>query len=122
MRMAGRLVLLPGLAAGFACVASAALGAEAGGRDAFAGVGVIAGDELVRMRAGQGDVTITVAGTQTLQATSAGNTVAADAITSGAVTVAGNALQNFSGVANFVFVTGNNDAVDAAVNLILVLE
>ena len=89
--------------------------------DIFSDVDRFHAPEMKRMRAGDGDVTTNVAGSQDFRASSSDNSFTADAITNGAVSVTGEALKNFSGIANVVFTTGNSNSVNAAINVILVL-
>ena len=117
-----RSMALVGIAFGFGLMAAHGHADEPGGGDAFAKVGVYGGDELARMRAGDGDVTTTVANMQTLQVTSEGNSFDVGEMTNGAVTVGGSALHGFRGVGNFVFTTGNGNTVSAPVSVIIMLE
>jgi hypothetical protein len=108
---------------------AAGLGWAAGGRaddadggDPFAKAGVYEGADLARMRAGDGDVTTTVANMQTLTATSEGNSFDVGQMTSGTVTIGGVGPGGFRGVGNFVAVTGNGNVVEAPVSVIISLE
>jgi hypothetical protein len=115
-----RWATLAGLAALFGGAASSGLAAEAD--DVFAGADRFRAQEMSVMRAGDGDVTTTVGASQDFEVTSSGNSFVADAIANGAVSFSGEAMKDFGGVANIVLTTGNGNSVNAAVNLIIVLE
>jgi hypothetical protein len=115
-----RRVALASLTLAFGIASSAGLGAKAD--DVFSGVDRFHAQEMERMRAGDGDVTTNVAGTQDFEVSSSGNSVTADVITNGAVSITGEAMKNFGGVANLVFTSGNSNSVTANINVIVVLE
>jgi hypothetical protein len=66
---------------------------------------------------GRAGVTVVVASGQLLQATNSGNTVRADTIGSGAITVGANAFTGFSGIGNFVMNTGHNNNLQGAITI-----
>lgn len=73
------------------------------------------GMEALRGRAG--DSHITLSSQQDLQATVNGSLIEAGTMTSGSVTIAERALDNFGGIGLFNIVTGSNNAVDAAIGV-----
>ena len=115
-----RRATLVGLAALFGGAASSGFAAEAD--DVFAGADRFRPHEMSVMRAGDGDVTTTVGASQDFEVTSSGNSFVADAIANGAVSLSGEVMKEFGGVANIVLTTGNGNSINAAVNLIVVLE
>ena len=73
---------------------------------------VLSEGELGASRAGQASVT----GTQTLNATTTGNTVTGDLV-AGSITLSGNALAKFSGLGNFAINSGSQVSIQSAMNL-----
>ncbi|MEJ2380317.1 MAG: hypothetical protein P8076_03940 [Gammaproteobacteria bacterium] len=73
--------------------------------------------QLDAQRGGDGDTHITVSSTQGLQSTVNGSVIEAGTVASGSVSIAEHALDRFSGVGLFNIVTGNNNAVDAAIGV-----
>ena len=119
----GRSLALVALAVGFGLTAQGGHADDSSGSgNAFADVGVYGGGELDRMRAGDGDVTTTVANMQTVTATSEGNSFDVGVMTNGMVTIGGIAPGGFRGVGNFVVTTGNGNIVNAPVSVIISLE
>lgn len=116
----GRWAALAGLAALFGSATPSGFAAEA--EDIFAGADRVHQKEMSVMRAGDGDTTTNVGASQDFEVTSSGNSFIADAIANGAVSLGGEAMKDFGGVANIVLTTGNGNSVNAAVNLIVVLE
>lgn len=104
-----------------ACGIAAPSGYAGEAEDVFSGVDRLRTHEMGWMRAGDGNVTTNVGGSQDFQASTDNNSFTADVITNGAVSVTGEAMKDFSGVANVVFTTGNSNSVNAAINLIVVL-
>ena len=72
---------------------------------------------LDRLRGRAGDSHITLSSQQDLQATVNGSLIEAGTMTSGSVTIAERALDNFGGIGLFNIVTGSNNAVDAAIGV-----
>lgn len=58
---------------------------------------------------------------QTLTATNSGNTVTADTIETGDITLSADALSGFSGVGNFVMNTGNNNNLQGSISIVIVM-
>lgn len=106
----GLLAVAVGLATG----ASAALADEQFG---FASSGVVATAELGEMRGREGTQNITVATNQDLDASVVGGAITADNFTTGGVSFGEHAFDNFGGVGLVNVVTGNNNALDAAIGV-----
>lgn len=66
---------------------------------------------------GRAGVTVVVASDQLLHATNSGNSLRADKIDSGAITVGANAFNGFSGIGNFVMNTGHNNNLQGAITV-----
>lgn len=111
---AHRLLCMSGLLLGL-CLKSAILHAQE--PDAFVGLPVSEPLELDVLRGQYGDTQITVQSNQDLEATITGSTFNVGTINSGAVTINEHAMDNFSGVGLFNIVTGNNNAVNAAIGV-----
>lgn len=90
--------------------------------DLFPTVSVLEDSSLDTLRGRDGDTSITVQNNQSVQATVNGSMIEAGTINSGSVTFSENALDNFSGVGLFNVVTGNNNAVDAAIGVTINLQ
>lgn len=73
------------------------------------------GMEALRGRAGDSHTSLT--SQQDLDATVNGSLIDAGTMTSGSVTIAEQALDNFGGIGLFNIVTGSNNAVDAAIGV-----
>ncbi|HKJ10515.1 MAG TPA: hypothetical protein VKA76_15620 [Gammaproteobacteria bacterium] len=93
-----------------------------GGDDVFAAMAAVEGPELAQFQAREGHTTITVESRQDLAATINGSSFEAGSINSGSVTIGPNALDHFGGVGLFNIVTGNNNAVDAAIGVTFNLQ
>lgn len=115
-----RWAALASLAPAFGIAAPSGFAGEA--EDIFAGADRFRPQEMSMMRAGDGDVTTTVGASQDFEVSSSNNSFIADTIANGAVSLSGEAMKDFGGVANIVLTTGNGNSVNAAVNLIVVLE
>lgn len=85
--------------------------------DAFTTLDVIQANDLDTFRGREGHSSVSVQNNQDLEASISGSSFSADTITSGSVNIAERALDNFSGIGMFNIVTGNNNAVDAAVGV-----
>lgn len=72
---------------------------------------------LDNLRGRAGESHITLSSQQDLQATVNGSLIEAGTMTSGSVTIAERALDNFGGIGLFNIVTGSNNAVDAAIGV-----
>lgn len=116
---AHRLLCMSGLLFGL-CLKGAGLHAQE--PDAFVGLPVSELLELDVLRGQYGDTQITVQSNQDLEATITGSTFNVGTINSGAVTINEHALDNFSGVGLFNIVTGNNNAVNAAIGVTINLQ
>ncbi len=90
--------------------------------DAFSGLELSGMDELDDLRGKNSNTRISVESTQDLSATVTGSTFDVGTINSGGVTIGEHALDNFSGIGLFNIVTGNNNAVDAAVGVTFNLQ
>lgn len=75
--------------------------------------------ELHDLSARQG-VSIIVASDQLLKATNSGNSINANTVGSGAITVGANAFAGYSGVGNFVMNTGHNNNLQGAITINIV--
>lgn len=58
---------------------------------------------------------------QTLTATNSGNTVTAETIENGAITLSSEAFSGFSGIGNFVMNTGNNNNLQGSIGVVVIL-
>jgi hypothetical protein len=58
---------------------------------------------------------------QTLTATNRGNSVEGDVVETGEITIAPDAFSGFSGIGNFIMNTGNNNNVQGAVSVVVVM-
>lgn len=74
---------------------------------------------LADLHARQG-VTATALSSQLLQATNSGNSIRANQIRSGDISITSNAFAGFGGVGNFVMNTGNNNNLQGAVTINIV--
>jgi hypothetical protein len=75
--------------------------------------------ELQDLHGRQG-VNVIVASDQLLKATNSGNSVNANTVGSGAITVGANAFAGYSGVGNFVMNTGHNNNLQGAITINIV--
>ena len=83
--------------------------------DAFGQLSAVSDMSLGHMHGRGGNIVYSVAGTNNLNATIDNSSITAGGnITNGSVTFAGNSMQNFSGLSNFVANTGNNNNLQAA--------
>jgi hypothetical protein len=73
---------------------------------------------LAAMTGGAGPL---VMSEQTLSAVVTGNTVNADTVNTGAVTLSSNAFSGFSGIGNFVINTGNNNNLQGSLSVNIVM-
>jgi len=107
-----------------ALVAARGLAQEPSSGDDFAGLSVVPHRELSRMRGREGDVTTTVSAQQSLQANSSGNTIIIEAgsVNGGSIMIKDSSLENFRGVGNFALNTGNGATIQAAINLVIMLQ
>jgi hypothetical protein len=90
--------------------------------DAFEQLSPIDAQELSEVRGRDGNSIVTVQSNQTLSATISETTFTAGAINSGPVQLENGALDNFNGVGLFNFVTGNGNAIDAAIGVNIYLQ
>jgi hypothetical protein len=96
--------------------------APLGRADEFEQLSPIGAQELSEVRGRDGDSIVTVQSNQTLSATISETTFTAGAINSGPVQLENGALDNFNGVGLFNFVTGNGNAIDAAIGVNIYLQ
>lgn len=111
------LACSPGAASAFA--PGDAVPAAAGQTDA-ASFDATAPTDLSEIRGGQ-DTNYGVISDQTLGATNSGNSVTAGVITTGQIGFSAHSLSGFNGVGNFVLNTGNNNNLQGAVNITIVI-
>jgi len=97
-------------------LADAAVG-ESSGESAM-----IFGDSMEDLRGGDSETTISIQNSQDLTASVEAVTISADSILTGAIEIGEHAFDNFSGVGTFNLVTGNNNAVNSAVEVTFSLE
>lgn len=90
--------------------------------DDFASVDVIAVEELNEVRGRDRDTIVVLQNNQTQSANITDTSFNADQINSGAVQLDSHALDNFNGVGLFNFVTGNGNAIDAAIGVNVYLQ
>lgn len=76
-------------------------------------------DELHELSGRQG-VSVIVASDQLLKATNSGNSINANTVGSGAITIGANAFAGYSGVGNFVMNTGHNNNLQGAITINIV--
>jgi hypothetical protein len=69
------------------------------------------------LRGREGGLSVTVATDQELTASVVGGAITADNFTTGGVTFGENAFDNFGGVGLVNVVTGNNNAIEAAIGV-----
>ena len=69
---------------------------------------------------GRQGVNVIVASDQLLKATNSGNSVTANTVGSGAITVGANAFAGYSGIGNFVMNTGHNNNLQGAITINIV--
>jgi hypothetical protein len=91
-------------------------------QDEFTGLSVSPPMELDDLRGQDVNTQITVQSNQDLSASVTGSTFTVGTLNSGSVTIAEHALDNFSGVGVFNIVTGNNNAVNAAIGVTFNLQ
>ncbi len=85
--------------------------------DAFGDAGVVDLQDLGDLRGREGGMSVTVATDQELNAAVVGGAITADNFTTGGVSFGENAFDNFGGVGLVNVVTGNNNAVEAAIGV-----
>ncbi|MFZ4165696.1 hypothetical protein [Brevundimonas sp. NPDC058933] len=76
-------------------------------------------EELHDLNGRQG-VNVIVASDQLLKATNSGNSVTANSVGSGGITVGANAFAGYNGVGNFVMNTGHNNNLQGAITINIV--
>jgi len=69
---------------------------------------------------GRQGVNVIVASDQLLKATNSGNSVTANSVGSGGITVGANAFAGYNGVGNFVMNTGHNNNLQGAITINIV--
>lgn len=77
--------------------------------------------ELAQVRAGT-DTTYQAVSAQTLAATNSGNSVTAEALNTGQIGFSSGSLSGFSGIGNFVLNTGNNNNLQGAITINVVVS
>ena len=83
----------------------------------FGDVGVVDSTQMGELRGREGRLSVTVATDQELTASVVGGAITADNFTTGGVTFGENAFDNFGGVGLVNVVTGNNNAIEAAIGV-----
>jgi len=84
--------------------------------DASAAVAAMPSDDLESVSAGE-SVEVNVLTNQQLTANNTGNSVNAQSVVNGDISLSGSALNGYSGVGNFVMNTGNNNNVQGSVSV-----
>lgn len=90
---------------------------SAGEANAFGELGVVDSQEMGELRGREGGTSITVATDQDLNASVVGGAITADTFATGGVNFGENAFDNFGGVGLVNVVTGNNNAIEAAIGV-----
>jgi hypothetical protein len=90
--------------------------------DEFAQMAPIDAQELAAERGRDGDSMVIVQSNQKLSATITDTAFTANQINSGPVQLENGALKDFNGVGLFNFVTGNGNAIDAAIGVNIYLQ
>lgn len=80
---------------------------------------ILDASELEALSGGQ-TVNVAVNSRQVLTAVNSGNSIEADTVGSGAISLSDNALSEFTGVGNFVFNTGHNNNLQGSLTVNLV--
>lgn len=83
----------------------------------FGDAGVVDLQDLGALRGREGGMSVTVATDQELNAAVVGGAITADNFTTGGVSFGENAFDNFGGVGLVNVVTGNNNAIEAAIGV-----
>lgn len=84
--------------------------------------GALGAAELKDLRAGDGTTEIIAESTQTVTGTSGGNTITAGSVTSGDITVSGDAFGNARGMINVTANSAPNAVVQGTMSLIVILN
>jgi hypothetical protein len=74
--------------------------------------------DMAGLSGGQANAAIT---DQTLNAVNTGNSIVANTVVNGAVTIGSNAFSGFAGVGNFVINTGNNNNLQGTMSVNIVM-
>lgn len=77
-------------------------------------------DEALGAISGRGDVIVALTD-QDLTAVSSGNTITADLVNSGNISLQDNALSGFGGVGNFLMNTGHNNSLQSNVSVTIIV-
>ncbi|ACG78898.1 hypothetical protein PHZ_c2489 [Phenylobacterium zucineum HLK1] len=77
-------------------------------------------DEALGAISGRGDVIVALTD-QDLTAVSTGNTITADLVNSGNISLQDNALSGFGGVGNFLMNTGHNNSLQSNVSVTIIV-
>jgi hypothetical protein len=111
--LAGLLLIVP---------VATTLGQALDQSDELAQLSPIDSEELATVRGRDGDSLVIVQSNQTLTATISETAFNANEINSGPVQLDSGALEGFNGVGLFNFVTGNGNAIDAAIGVNIYLQ
>src|SRR5262245_27830632 len=101
-------------------LASAANAQEAQQSDPFAQQDTLDAATLAAEVVTQGSLTLGLT-SQTLTATNSGNSVTADTITNGDINLGADAFSGFNGIGNFVMNTGNNNNLQGAIGVFIIM-
>lgn len=107
---------------GFFAVLAATLSAPAVSYAGESFTGALGAAELKDLRAGDGTTEIIAESTQTVTGTSGGNTITAGSVTSGDITVSGNAFGSARGMINVTANSAPNAVVQGTMSLIVILN
>lgn len=107
---------------GFFAVLVATLSAPAVSYAGEAFTGALGAAELKDLRAGDGTTEIIAESTQTVTGTSGGNTITAGSVTSGDITISGDAFGNARGMINVTANSAPNAVVQGTMSLIVILN
>ena len=99
----------------FSAIAMLAAG-QAAAADRSALPAAVSSEDLATMSGGAA-VAVT---NQNLSAVNSGNTVSANSLTTGDVTLQSNAFSGFSGIGNFVVNTGNNNNIQGSLSVTVI--
>lgn len=107
---------------GFFAVLAATLSAPAVSYAGESFTGALGAAELKDLRAGDGTTEIIAESTQTVTGTSGGNTITAGSVTSGDITISGDAFGNARGMINVTANSAPNAVVQGTMSLIVILN
>lgn len=109
------------LAAGSVAGQSSSPSASTAGGAASPPPARLTGPEMADVRGGQVPA-VSVLSRQQLDGATTGNSIQAGSIVAGAVSFSSNALQNYSGVGNFVINTGANNTLQGSISISILTQ